>query len=602
MYKNFASDLASGTKGLMRRVIVAFLFTLLVISISIYLSWKSFVQLHENATIVELTHNQLSKYEELLATIINAESSEMGYAFTGDTAFLLHLVAAEDSVYNQLQNIRSLVKDDPLKLERVKVLETLIAENFTALDSIVALQKTGNISSGSYKIYAKGETIISRIKQVIKEANMDETALMNLKNQKGRIAITQYRVTIILFLLIVIATIITSLITIISEFRKRALLEDLLRSVLNASLNGIQSFESIRDLSGKIIDFRFIQANATSYQMGSGVENSYIGKTLREVSPAIALEGLFMQYVTVVETGIPLNTEHYFNSDGVNGWFRIVAVKLGDGFTVTFDNITEAKQTKIELENNVKALKRSNEELQQFAHIASHDLQEPLRKILAFTDRVKEKNGETLSNDSLNYFDRIVNSAHRMRNLINDLLSYSRFSNTDIETEPVDLNLLLNDILSDLEMAIQKKNAEVVIGDLPVIDGIKIQLQQLFQNLISNSLKFSSTSRIPIIEIICKNHMKADLLHNGSGESNHWCNIYVKDNGIGFEQQHAEKIFQIFQRLHGRSEFEGSGIGLSICKKIVENHHGKISASGYPDEGATFTITLPVIQKQFVNN
>ncbi len=237
MYKNFASDLASGTKGLMRRVIVAFLFTLLVISISIYLSWKSFVQLHENATIVELTHNQLSKYEELLATIINAESSEMGYAFTGDTAFLLHLVAAEDSVYNQLQNIRSLVKDDPLKLERVKVLETLIAENFTALDSIVALQKTGNISSGSYKIYSKGETIISRIKQVIKEANMDETALMNLKNQKGRIAITQYRVTIILFLLIVIATIITSLITIISEFRKRALLEDLLRSVLNASLN-----------------------------------------------------------------------------------------------------------------------------------------------------------------------------------------------------------------------------------------------------------------------------------------------------------------------------------------------------------------------------
>jgi signal transduction histidine kinase len=397
----------------------------------------------------------------------------------------------------------------------------------------------------------------------------------------------------------VMAIVIASLFTILSELQKRTAVEKLLKTVLDSSLSGIQSFKSVRDLTGKIIDFRFIQANAASYKMVSASAYSFVGKTLTQVSPHIKSHELFDEYVSVVETGLPLNTEHYYNYDGIGGWYRIVAVKLEDGFTVTFDDITEAKRTKLELENNLKALKHSNEELEQFANVASHDLQEPLRKILAFIDRLKIKNADVLSEESKSYFDRIVNSAYRMRTLINDLLSYSRVGNGQLETVTVDLNKQLKEVLTDLEMVIQQKKATISLGKLPVIEGREVQLQQLFQNLISNSLKFSYPLRTPVIEVT------SDYIEGPNGKEiseatitpDSFCRIKIKDNGIGFEEQDADKIFRIFYRLHGRSEYEGSGIGLAICKKIVDNHHGTIIADGNPGIGSTFIIVLPLKQK-----
>ncbi len=248
----------------------------------------------------------------------------------------------------------------------------------------------------------------------------------------------------------------------------------------------------------------------------------------------------------------------------------------------------EAKAKEL-LEEKVKErtadLERSNYELLQFASVASHDLKEPLRKISIFSRMVKEKLEGTVDATSERYLNNIVQSAVRMSGLIDDLLAFSRLSQTSIEFAPVDLNRLLQDIVHDLEIPVAEKGATLRIGDLPVINGIAIQLGQVFQNLIANSLKFVHPNRPPFISI----HSEP-VLQNGQ----QCCRIIYADNGIGFKQEYASKIFEIFQRLHTKDKYEGTGVGLAIVKKIVSLHNGTVRAEGQEGEGATFVIEIPL--------
>ena len=243
------------------------------------------------------------------------------------------------------------------------------------------------------------------------------------------------------------------------------------------------------------------------------------------------------------------------------------------------------------LEQKVKErtadLERSNYELLQFASVASHDLKEPLRKISIFSNLLHDKHGQTLDSSSQRYLENIMQSSGRMSSLIDDLLTFSRISQTNIEFHPVDLNELLHGIVHDLEIPIQEKQATIDIGQLCVIDGFKLQLGQVFQNLISNSLKFSQPGKAPVITI------RSSIIRTGEGER---CFIQYQDNGIGFRQEYAEKIFEIFQRLHTRDKFEGTGVGLAIVKKIITQHNGEIKAFGKDGEGVRFEISLPVKQ------
>jgi light-regulated signal transduction histidine kinase (bacteriophytochrome) len=249
------------------------------------------------------------------------------------------------------------------------------------------------------------------------------------------------------------------------------------------------------------------------------------------------------------------------------------------------------EKTKELLEQKVKErtadLERSNYELLQFASVASHDLKEPLRKISIFGRMLKDKLEGTVDATSERHMNTIVHSAGRMSGLIDDLLSFSRLSQTSIQFAPVDLNQLLNDIVDDLEIPITEKRATITIGKLPIINGIAIQLGQVFQNLIANSLKFVNPDRPPLINIHSEQLMQ-------DGQS--FCRIVYTDNGIGFKQEYADKIFEIFQRLHTKDKYEGTGVGLAIVKKIVSLHNGTVSAKGTEGEGAVFEITLPINQ------
>lgn len=230
-------------------------------------------------------------------------------------------------------------------------------------------------------------------------------------------------------------------------------------------------------------------------------------------------------------------------------------------------------------------LERSNRELQDFAYVASHDLQEPLRKIQAFGDRLRLRLGSALDTDSTDYLQRMVGAAVRMQTLINDLLEFSRITTRAKPFESVPLSHIVREVLDDLEVRIEETGAKIEVMPLPAIDADPTQMRQLLQNLIGNALKFGSKERRLDIRIASRS-FEAE----GAG----WIELSVSDNGIGFDPKYAERIFGLFQRLHARTDYAGSGVGLAICRKIVDRHNGRIVAVGKPGEGATFVVSLPI--------
>jgi signal transduction histidine kinase len=244
-----------------------------------------------------------------------------------------------------------------------------------------------------------------------------------------------------------------------------------------------------------------------------------------------------------------------------------------------------------DLNEAAESLRRSNRELEQFASVASHDLQEPLRKIQAFGDRLQEKCAPQLGEQGQQYVERMQASAVRMRNLIDSLLNYSRVTTKAKPFAPVDLAEVAREVVSDLEGRIKQTGGRVDLGPLPTIDADAMQMRQLLQNLIANGLKFSRPGETPIVKVDSR-----ILASDGDGAGS--CEIAISDNGIGFEEIYLDRIFDVFQRLHGRQEYGGTGMGLAICRRIVERHGGTITAKSEPDKGATFLVTVPVKQSK----
>ncbi len=249
----------------------------------------------------------------------------------------------------------------------------------------------------------------------------------------------------------------------------------------------------------------------------------------------------------------------------------------------------------LERDRLIARLQESNRELENFAYVASHDLREPTRKIIAFGERLSAKYGPSLGAEGQLYLDRMVQAAHRMQSLVDSLLSFSRIGRPDQEFALTDLEKTRETVLSNLEIKIAKTAAKISFEALPVLQANSTQMEQLFQNLLANALKFHRPNEPPQIEVRCQTGLTEGLppaLRSGFS----YVRIEFRDQGIGFEQEEADRIFQLLERLNGRSEYEGSGIGLAICKKIVDNHRGMISAESTPGQGARFTVWLPEIQ------
>jgi two-component system CheB/CheR fusion protein len=313
--------------------------------------------------------------------------------------------------------------------------------------------------------------------------------------------------------------------------------------------------------------------------------------------------GYFNRYVQVVETGESVHFEFYNESS--RRWFEVICVKMLDGLVTTLTDITQKKNAAdllqrgyLDLKNTSdkllsmnQQLEQSNFDLLQFASVASHDLKEPLRKIQAFGNLLNARVDGKLDESEKRYLDKIINSSNRMETLVEDVLTLSKLSNRDIPYANVNLNKILYRIVDDLEITIKEKKANIDIGIFPEIEAVPGQIHQLFQNLISNGLKFNDKAEVRIE--ICSYKITDEEAKRYGIDPRNYVAVCVEDNGIGFEDHFKEKIFGVFQRLHSHN-YQGTGIGLAICKKIVDNHNGFIRAESRVHEGTRFIVMLPI--------
>lgn len=297
--------------------------------------------------------------------------------------------------------------------------------------------------------------------------------------------------------------------------------------------------------------------------------------------------GFEQEYQVKTRTGINkiVSTKAKVVSDAAGNPLKVVGITR---------DVTILRNFERDRERSIRELNRSNKELEEFAYIASHDLQEPIRKISTFGERLKNKFSDALGTDGSLYLERIMASAENMRMLIDNLLEFSRTTRSSHAFEWINLQDVIANVKTDLELKIEETNASIiVITALPRLEAVASEMKQLFNNLLSNAIKFRKPAIAPVIKITTSKITKSEKEQHHLPVDKEFFKIQVSDNGIGFEEEYADRIFQIFQRLHGKSEYPGSGIGLSICKKIVDNHNGIMYAESIPGSGATFVVILP---------
>ncbi|RYZ29204.1 MAG: PAS domain-containing sensor histidine kinase [Chitinophagaceae bacterium] len=368
-----------------------------------------------------------------------------------------------------------------------------------------------------------------------------------------------------------------------------------LRTVFDAAKTGMFTFSPVYNEKEEIIDFRFVMVNSTISEYAGMAPETLEGQLGTAWFPGYLTNGEFDMHKRCFETGEPQRTEiHYIENDR-EFYLDMQTVRIDSQLLVTLTDYSSLRKSQSELEKTIQALERTNMHLEDFAHAASHDMKEPLRKIHTFIDRLKQKLVTRLDEAESSLFDRIEAAADRMQLLVDDLLEFSFVSQQTQKLEFVDLNEKMKKILSDLEISIEEKQAQIKVGSLPTVLGNRRQLQQLFQNLVGNALKYSKKGITPVVEITSQTIAGEETgIRVATGDKQKlFYLIEVKDNGIGFEQQYADRIFHIFTRLHGRNEYAGTGVGLAIVQKVVQNHKGYIAAYGDPGNGASFKVLLP---------
>ncbi len=493
------------------------------------------------------------------------------------------------SIPEDIRSLRLLTKDDASQHKRI---DSLVM-SYNIFNRRLNYRTSGvRPTDSSYNLFLNALIIQRLIDNGVREQKEQ------LHNKKAKFEQSARKTSIItvVFIFTSIILIIGIAFSNIYEVNKREGVESFLESVLNTSQNGIITYRAIRKIT-EIEDFDVIFTNdAVVPQLGAQY-TGLTGKTFYEAFASIGhKDEIFRRFVHVTETGMKDDFEGCYEINHNKRWFKIVLAKLNDGLTSTFYDITKIKAYQEELQLKVEQLQHSNNELEQFAFVASHDLQEPLRKIKTFASFINERFNEPSASNVKMYLNKVIDSANRMSNLIQDLLHFSHLTKAGHTFQRTDLNYILRNILKDFELVIEEKKAIISFDRLPILDAIPLQMNQLFFNLINNALKFSKPEMQPVIKITSKKLPDSEVIRFKLDRNLKYYAINVRDNGIGFKQEYAEKVFVIFQRLNNQQEYSGSGIGLALCRKIVLNHNGTMYAESRENEGASFSIILPVHQ------
>ena len=580
----------------LKSVFVVSIFAIFFISA---IAYKHINLLTKSSEWVTKSYDVNLELERLFSYLKDSETGQRGFLITKDSTFLKPYFDTRNKISHSVEKVKELTKDDTIQEDNLRKLRFYInkRQNLLSYSLHLSLKKSLSDAELKEKLLAGKESMDSIRSQINVMIQMEKEALKDHEaHYSDNIKVTP------IFIYITLLT--TLLLISISYIRINRDLEKL--QVSNNRLTVLNESSNLAEIVGNFgswqlnLDTHEYTFSDNEYRL-LGCEPQSFRSGQEDFLKFVHPEDLqyFEENTTKMleNNDMPAFTYRIIRKDKQLRYFRttgrIVTNRSGDNILIgTTSDVTDEVLASMSLEQQNLELEASNKELLAFNYVASHDLQEPLRKIQTFISRLSEKESDNLTETGKEYVGRIHSSAERMRILIDDLLQYSRANKTEKVFEKMDLNDLLENAKVDLAQSIEEKNAVIKSEKLPVITVIPFQIQQLFINLIGNSLKYSREKVTPKIKITCKKVMALEEALIPKNTKEKYYKITFEDNGIGFEQEYAEKIFILFNRLHNKNEYAGTGIGLAICKKIVENHKGFIFAEGKPNKGAIFTIYL----------
>lgn len=582
-----------------------FLKIIFVISIAMIffisgITYKHLYKLSDSSKKVSHAYEVSLQLEKLMSQLKDAESGNRGFIITKDSSFLEPYTFARIRLEASCNVLDHLTKSNTIQNENVQQLSKLIDRRLNFMEKSMTYFDEKRTYDLRHNLM-NGKLTMDSIRNSV--ANMAELETKILSIRQEDYNNTFSNTPILIYIIILIGLILSA-----AAFIK-----------ITKDLNELKQANSQLSIANETTNMAEIVGNFGCWQWDitknkyNFSDNEYRLVGCEPQSFEASLEN-FMKFIHPEDLEYVQNTmnrmvknEHLpaFNyrvirEDGQLRYFRaigklIINTPKNKILLGTNSDITDEYNATLEIEERNRELERSNKELTAFNYAASHDLQEPLRKIQTFISRFMESDLENLSDSGKDSLKRIIAAAERMRNLIDDLLQFSRSNKVEKNFELTNLNDLLENTKVELSPTIDEKNAVITSDKLPELRVIPFQIQQLFTNLISNSLKYSRQDVIPEISITASKVTAAEEKLIPLKTKDKYHKIVFKDNGIGFEQEYAEKIFILFNRLHNKNEYAGTGIGLAICRKIVENHSGYIFAEGEPNTGATFIIYLPLI-------
>jgi PAS domain S-box-containing protein len=571
-----------------KRTFYAFGISFILLIVVIILNRMSFDNMKEYNNAVNHTRNVITLFERLSNHFKSAEIYSPTYDSIPENNFYKLYKKEGLQVNSELRELQDLVKDNKEQRRLVDSLSTMISgQIYTVLQKNIA------------EIIQSGEAwrldYLFDIHEIINRGVAHENELLVSRNAKLKDSMRANNIVSVVFALLAVTIIISTFISTLFLSQKRLWLEGFLESVLNTSQNGIVNYKALRK-EGVITDFSLAFANKAIETLIGINASKVMGNNIKAFRTSLKDINLFEQYVEVVESGQSSVFEAYFEDGQTQRWLLVSLVKMGDGLTASFQDITQLKKYEEELKDNITQLERSNKELEQYAYVASHDLQEPLRKIRAFGSYLQETQSEHLDEKGKVQLDKIMRSAERMSVLIRDILSFSSMRKEDLY-EQTDLNKILEGVRSDFDLTISQTGGSIESNRLPIIEAIPLQMTQLFYNLVNNSFKFAREGVSPQIMITSKKLNDIEKGAHGLPVESTYYEIKFQDNGIGFSSEYSDQIFGLFKRLNDRQAYPGSGIGLALCKKVIENHNGLIYAKAEENKGACFYIIVPQNQK-----
>ena len=568
-----------------------------------YFGSQFFSQMQRLTSTLELiakSNETQLELEKQLSIINSYDYSLRNYIITKDESYLQNRFLNRGIIEEGIKKLKVLTVNDPIRNKDILTLEKLINHRFKLFRETLIAAKSSNVDQlGLNSKLKKSNDYTEMMKLFVYKIINSERLKTKFQNSNHQFELQDSLLTA--FLLIILSL----LILLLSFNKTNGDIEDLKQAndklmLLNESFNAAEKTAGFGHWMVNLETNQYTFSD-NMYRL-MGVEPNAFESTLENSIKYLHPDDL--EYVTQVHKDSLVNhrstsivfrfltaTNEVKYIMGVGSFTRDGngnMIKIGVNY-----NITDQYKRTLELEENNKELKYINSELESFNNIVSHDLQEPLRKIQMFISRVEEKEFDGLSQQGRDYFSKIRIAANRMQTLLIDLVNYSRTIKGDIVFVETDLNKIISDTIQDLTTNIEEKSAIIHIGQLPIIKAIPFQLKQLFINLVSNSLKYSQEGNIPQINITSEVIIEEEVSEYKIINKEDYYKIVVEDNGIGFKQEYAEKIFLLFKRLETDPKYSGTGLGLAICSRIVENHKGFIKVKSEPNRGSKFYIFLP---------